>query len=217
MIKQIKNIDSVMHTWNGQDIEPGDLYTLQFPDDHQSSEDDFVVAITNDLAELYADNHLLPKQTAIRTLTKQFNSSVAVDRNGSHQDLSGTGWIELDSTRVIWDIETNYDSDTNDFVVPYDGIYFADGQLHFKNILGVTNIEVALFKRGEPDDYWFILEEQEVTAEAEVHFDWATSFDFYEGERYCIKIKLSGLLPSCDLDGDDDLTAWGYNIIRNLY
>jgi hypothetical protein len=217
VIKKIKNVDSVEHVWCGQTIPAGEFYTLQFADDHQQQDDDYVQAIVNDLAELYVDDILLTKETAIRTLTKEFRSSVAVDRNGTHQDLSGTNWIELESTRTIWDIESNYDEANNDFVVPYEGIYFTDGQIHFKNLVGVTNIEVALFKRGEPDDYWFILEEQETTGLVEAHFDWATSFDMYEGERFCIKIKLSGLLPSCDVDGDDDVTAWGYNIIRNIY
>jgi len=156
--------------------------------------------------------------TAKKVLTQSFLASLAVDKNGTDQTLSGNDWTVVTSTRVLWDIETNYDEDTNDLIVHYDGIYSSDGQVKLTDIQNCTKIELAIFKRGSPDDYWFILDEKPIASgQTDSLLSFATFFDFYEGERYCIKIKLYGENASATIDGEDDYTAWGYTFSRSMH
>lgn len=145
-----------------------------------------------------------------------FRSSLAVDKDGNNQNISGNGWHTITGSRVLWDINQDWDGVSHDFVVPLDGVYNFDIQQKITNLSSVSRIEMALFKRidGNPenDDYWFIIDEKSPDSLTEVQMDGATQFDFYEGERYCIKIKLEGLFASATLSGNDDYTAWGFNL-----
>ncbi len=185
---------------------------------HFSENSDIISLIENeDFTFNDGDEDVTPK-SAIATLKQEFNSSLAVDKSGTDQSLSGTDWILVTANSILWDIDGDYDADTDDFLVPYDGIYFYDGQIRIVNMIGVTDVELALFKRGDPDDYWFILDKKEIVAgHTTCQLSAGTSFDFYEDERYCLKIKLYGLLPSAEIDGDDDYTSWGVCFQRSLH
>lgn len=51
MIKKIKNVDSVAHTWAGQEVQPGEYYTLEPQEYPRWSNDDSVIsAIASDIA-----------------------------------------------------------------------------------------------------------------------------------------------------------------------
>jgi hypothetical protein len=145
-------------------------------------------------------------------------SSLAVDKDGNDQSLSGNDWIVVTASQVLWDINNDYDMDTDDFVVPYDGIYFHDGQFRLVSMSNVTKVELTMFKREtEGDDYWFILDEKPIASgQTECQLSSGTTFNFYEDERYTVKIKLYGTDPTASIDGDDDFTAWGYSFSRRL-
>lgn len=193
-------------------------YTLERETRALYQADDIYAALENEQLKANDGDEDLTIKTAIAVLKKEFYSSLAVDKNGTDQTITGDEWEVVTAQRVLWDIESNYDADTDDIVIPYDGIYSFDGQIKLTNISAITKVELALFKRGTPDDYWFILDEKPIAAlQTEALLSFATFFDFYEDERYTFKIKLYGLLPSATIDGEDDYTAWGYSFSRSLH
>jgi hypothetical protein len=174
--------------------------------------------LANESFSVFCDDTELSTQTGLAILAQDFNCSFAVDKANTDQTLSDPGdWIEIPANNIIWDLSGDYDDETNDFVVPFDGVYYADVQMRIKDILLCSSIELAVFKRDDPDDYWFILDRKILQGETDVQLTATTSFDFYEGERYCLKIKISGALSSCKIDGSDDFTAWGFNFGKSLY
>jgi hypothetical protein len=219
MIK-IKNISETAKTFCGQTIEPGNVYFIQ---DNEiinfANDEDFIAAINSEDILVYnADDESLAQETGVQVLTNHFHSSTAIDKNGIDQEITGTDWTEITGERILWDLNGDYDVETNNFIVPFDGIYFSDLQIRVTDIVNVTDIELALFKRDTPvDDYWFILDKKEIYLETECQLSGSTSFDFYEGEEYVLKIKLSGTNASCTLSGSDDYTAMGYSFTRSLY
>lgn len=176
-----------------------------------------------DFAKLAKEVELsLTPKTAIAKITDTWTSSLAMDKgpnSGTDQSLSGNDFTVITAEQVLWDIDSNYDNDADDFVVGYDGIYSADGQIKLKSISNCTKIELALFKREEAeDDYWFILDEKPIqSGQTETLLSYATFFNFLEDERYCLKIKLYGENASATIDGNDDYTAWGYSFSRSIY
>ena len=164
-------------------------------------------------------NQVLQTKTAIACLKKDFYSSLAVDKDGEDQDLSGNNWTVVSSSRILWDANDDYLAESNDFKIPFDGVYSSDGQIKIINISNCTKIELALFKRKDGgDDYWFILDEKPiVSGQSDTLLSYSTFFDFYEEEEYCLKIKLYGENASATINGEDDYTAWGYSFSRNLH
>lgn len=61
MVKKIRNIDTVAHTWGGQGIEPGTTYscTDQTEANKFGSDDLFATALAGGLAEVYKDDTLV--------------------------------------------------------------------------------------------------------------------------------------------------------------
>ena len=145
---------------------------------------------------------------------------MAVDKDGINQSISGTTEVVVTKNRVLWDFNNEYDDNTDDFVVEVDGVYAFDIQLRMINFINCDSVELAIYKRGDPDDYWFILDKKSVGINNNIQLGGSTLFDFYKGDRICIKIKLtkvSALLNVyADIDGDDDYTAWGYNFVRSI-
>ena len=165
-------------------------------------------------------NQVLQTKTAIACLKKDFYSSLAVDKDNIDQVIDeANNWVTISSNRILWDVNNDYLSSTFDFKVPFDGIYSADGQIKLVEITNCSKIELALFKRGEFfDDYWFILDEKPiVSGQTETLLSYSTFFDFYEDEKFCLKIKLCGENSSAKIVGEDDFTAWGYSFARNLH
>lgn len=148
-----------------------------------------------------------------------FRSCLALDKNGNDQTIDTTSATVITKERSLWDFNEDYDDETNDFVVPIDGVYSFDIQLRVNSFFNCKTVEIAMFKRGDPDDYWFVLDKATVVDDF-IQLSNSTLFDLYEGERYCLKIileKTSGLLAvSATIDGNDDYTAWGYNLSKIL-
>lgn len=159
----------------------------------------------------------LSQATAKTIYTEFYQSSLAVDKNGTDQSLSGNDWTEITASRKLWDFGGDYNLSNNNFTIPYDGVYSFDSQISMTNLVNVTEIELAIFKRGSPDDYWFIIDRKLIpTGATSIQLSGATMFDFYTDEEYCLKIKLYGTSPSADISGSDDFTAWGFNLHRPL-
>lgn len=145
-----------------------------------------------------------------------FYSSLAVDKNNIDQNIT-TSWTTITSNRVIWDINNDYDIENNEFVIPRDGIYLLDLQIKLKSLLDVSTIILSLFKVGEVDEEWFILDYKDYLNDIS-QFTSAIEFDMYRGERYKIKIKMTGgLLVSGKIDGNDIYTAWGLTFQKPLF
>lgn len=150
--------------------------------------------------------------------------SFAVDKgpgDGVDQVISDDSWTEVSAEQVLWDKNLDYDIETNNFNVHWKGVYSHDSQLMIKDCVNVSKVELAIFKREEPeDDYWFILDKKSIDSSNEVQINGATSFNFDQGESYVLKIKLykadAGLDCSATISGSDDYTAWGFNYIRDL-
>jgi len=146
-----------------------------------------------------------------------FYSSLAVDKNGTDQNIS-TSWTAVTSSRVLWDLDGNYDSDNDEFVIPRDGIYLLDLQMKLKSLLDVSTVTLSIFKVGEEsDEEWFVLDYKD-TLQNVSQLTCAIEFDFYRGERYKIKIIMTGgLLVSGKIDGNDVYTAWGLTFQKPLF
>lgn len=160
------------------------------------------------------------------TSSSKVMPSLAVDKgedDGTDQLIEGEGWVEITAHRKLWDANEDYDLENNNFDISRDGVYFFDGQFRIVDMVNCSSVEVAIFKREDPeDDYWFIIDEAPNSSGKEkVHLSGATGFDFRSGESYCLKIKLTktNVLLACSAKilGSDDYTAWGFNWIRELY
>lgn len=150
--------------------------------------------------------------------TTAFRSCIAVDLDNTDQSLSGTSPIVAEASRVLWDFNEDYDTVNHNFVVPVSGVYSFDVQMRFNNFFNVKSVELAIYKRGSPDDYWFILDKKDVNDDTYLQLSNSTLFDFYEGDEYCLKVILekSNVLlgVTAEIEGNDDYTAWGYNLLR---
>lgn len=150
------------------------------------------------------------------------SSSVAIDKDATDQSISDVNWILVTADRIIWDIDEDYDATTDDFVVPIDGVYKFDCKLRIVDIVNCDQIELAVFKRGSPDDYWFIVDRQYPNdmGLSELILSGAITFDMYKDEHYCLKIKMtkvdSGSAVTATIDGDDDYTAWGFDLSKRF-
>jgi hypothetical protein len=146
-----------------------------------------------------------------------YASSCAVDKANSDQSVSGTSPVVVTASNVLWDFNGDFDTSTYDFIVPVDGIYSFDVQMRMGAMINVTSAELAIYKRGEPDEFWFTMGKLYPNiVDTQLHFGAATRFNFFEGERYCLKVTLSGILPSANILGDDTLTSWGFNYETDL-
>jgi len=220
----IKNLDTEAGQYCGKDLSAGESYEITEEARLLWATDDSVLdAIDSEKLGVVVDDEPAGHATSKAMLLRSQAASLAVDKGseGPDQTITANDWEVIDANRVIWDIEENYDLETNDFVVPYSGIYFCDGQWQITDMINVSSVEVAVFKREENEtSYWFILDKKEFAPLAEVsttQMSAGTNFDFYEGERYTIKIKITGLLSSAKISYDDDFTAWGFSFIRQLY
>lgn len=218
MAKYIHNISGVSKTYEGNEILDNEYFLIPptlYPD----------FSINQDLIDDIQNGDVVLSRNGVDDITQIDNNlellainktriSLAVDKNGINQNVSGTTEVTITSDRVLWDLSENYDVSTDDFVIPIDGVYFFDCQFKITNISNVATIELAIYKRGSPDDYWFIIDKQNVSSLSEVQLKGGTTFDFYKDERYTVKIILTKVLPlvacSCTISGDDDYTAWGF-------
>lgn len=219
---KIKNISDEILYLHDLCISPNETLTLEKSMSAAYATNDAVLqAFDDEKIEIYSGDDLLTKNTFIAVFTQNMFSSLAADKGpnaGTDQAISGNDFTVITAAQVLWDIDSNYDTDTDNFVIPYDGIYSSDGQVKIKSISNVTKIELALFKRGDPDDYWFILDEKPIASgQTETLLSYATFFNFCEGEEYCIKIKLYGTNPLATIDGNDDYTAWGFSFVRDIH
>jgi hypothetical protein len=153
-------------------------------------------------------------RTAIALLEKRgLSSSVAVDMNNLDQNISGTDAVHINHARVIWDLNVDFDTDTGEFVVPFDGVYSGEIGTQLKNLTNVAKASVVIYK-GE--DQWFILDEKFVpSGAATIYLTNTVRFDMYEDERFDIRVQLvgdGGGTPSATINGDDDFTAWGFDL-----
>lgn len=221
MFKYIHNLTQETLSYQGRSIEadeyykiPSNLY-LEFADDAQLEAD-----IINNVVALSRDGitDIASKDNAIHFLKlKEFRSSIAVDKNGINQQVSGTAATVVVADRVLWDLGEDYDVGGDHIDIPYDGIYSFDCQIKLTNITNCSFIELAIYKKLENgQDYWFILDRKPVGTATELQMNGATQFDFYKGEQYDLRILLTKSLPllecSCTISGDDDYTAWGLNL-----
>lgn len=174
-----------------------------------------VIVDSQELAPEIGRSHFFSRSVSV-------SSSLAVDKNGTDQTITNENWQLLTANRVIWDINGDYIVADNDFKVPVNAVYKFDGKIRVTGLVNVGVIELAVYKRGNPDDYWFIVDRQypEALSLQEVILSGAIAFDMYKDELFCLKIKLTkavGLLGiSATIDGDDDYTAWGYTLDKLL-
>lgn len=220
MGKYIHNISGSSKTYQGIEIPNGDFFLIPPMLYNEFSDNaDLILDIQNNLVAMSRDGitDLATVENSLALLeTLNYRVSVAVDKEGIDQLVSGTSPVVINADRVLWDLHEDYDLDTEDFIVPIDGVYTFDCQIKLTNLSNVASVELAIYKRGTPDDYWFILDKKDTNSLTEVQLSGATSFDFYKDERYCLKLILTKVLPlvgcSCTIDGSDDYTAWGYNL-----
>lgn len=138
----------------------------------------------------------------------------AVDLDGTDQSVSGTNWVKISWNRVLWDSVAMLDSDNHYFLIPKDAVYISDIAIKLNSFVNVTSAELAIFKVQEgADDYWFQIDYKERLTQNSLMLKGSMSFDFHEGEQYYLALKLTTVLltPSCQIEGDDDYTAFGFN------
>lgn len=222
----IKNNSGQTKNYGYGDLPDGE--TWEFPSqgvlDRLANKPAFVAdVLSGDIAVVQDENELKPKigMNWLRYNSPVLTSSLALDKDGTNQSISGNGWTVVTANRVLWDINEDYDNSTNDFVVPIDAVYRMDALMVVKNIVQCQQIELAIFKRGEPDDYWFLVDRKypALLSLQEVVLSNNIAFDFYSEERYCLKIKMTPTIlgnPQATIDGDDDYTAWGYDLSKKL-
>jgi hypothetical protein len=219
MIFRVVNKTQTTLTIRGQEIASNDFFDVPRRELAQWQDDQDVEAlITNeDIAISNGTGEITNTSVALKYLRQELESSFAVDKDATDQSLTGTDWTEVSAERILWDIHEDYLINDNNLLIPWDGIYFFDLQMRLSSLTDVDEVELAVFKRESPsDDYWFIIDKKTVTGLTEVQLKGATSFDFYESEEYCLKIKLYGTNPSATISGDDDFTAWGFDYRRQI-
>ena len=221
MGKYIHNKTEESITINGKEIPANSTFKIPEHLYAEYSDNDFLLTqIDSGYINVSYDginilNSIASQKQCLRVTA--FRSCLALDKNGNDQTINSTTETVITKNRTLWDFNSDYDDETNDFVVPIDGVYSFDIQLRINSFFNCKTVEIAVFKRGDPDDYWFILDKATVVDDF-VQLSNSTLFDFYEGERYCLKIileKTSGLLEvSANINGSDDYTAWGYNLLK---
>lgn len=220
MAKYIHNVSGTEKTYQGKVISDGSYYLIPPPLFTEFSEDSSLKADIESGEVKMSRDGLVDLDTVENSLAllapQDYRVSVAVDKEGVNQYVSGTNPATITADRILWDLHEDYDVDTDSFVVPIDGVYFFDSQIKVTNLSNVASVELALYKTGTPDDYWFILDKRDTSSLFEVQLSGATSFDFYKNQEYKLKIILTKVLPlvdcSCTIDGNDDHTAWGFSL-----
>ena len=221
MGKYIHNKTEESITILGKELAPNEVFKIpQYFYTECAEDDSLLLKIDNgDITVSYDGiNELGSIKSQKQCLqSTSFRSCLAVDKNGTNQTITTTTATVISKNRALWDFNGDYDDETDDIVIPIDGVYSFDMQLKVNSFFNCKTVEIALYKRGDPDDYWFILDKATVVDDF-VQLSNSTLFDFYEGERYCLKIileKTSVLLGiSATINGDDDYTSWGYNLLR---
>lgn len=220
MAKYIHNISGETKVYQGMEVLDTAYFLIPPPLYNEFSEnEDLKLDIENGLVSMSRDGStdISSIENCLAFLAPQdYRVSVAIDKENIDQNVIGTDPVVITANRILWDLHNDYDLPTEDFIVPIDGVYFFDIQLKLKNLSNTATVELALYKRGTPDDYWFILDKKDVSSETEIQLSGATSFDFYKDERYVLKLILTKILPlvecSCVIDGLDDYTAWGVGL-----
>ena len=225
MPKYLHNLSEDALTFCGRELPANSVYRIPVESYSEYAEDSALIsAIDSAVVAVSGDGEtVLSSSDSSKEFLKSievFRSSLAVDKDGTNQTISDITEVVLTKNRVLWDFNHDYDDSADDFVVEMDGVYAFDIQLRMVNFINCKSVELAVFKRGDPDDYWFILDKKEVGVNDNLQLGGSTLFDFYKGDRICIKVKLtkiSDLLDvSADIDGSDDYTAWGYNFVRSI-
>lgn len=220
MAKYLHNVSGETKIYQGKEIADNAYFLIPPPLYQEYSDNqDLISDIENGLIKVSRDGvtDINTIQNALSHLsTEQFRCSVAVDKDGIDQFISGTSPVVITSDRVLWDLNENYDITNDNFVVPIDGVYSFDCQVRISSFSNLAAVELAIFKRGSPDDYWFIIDKKFVNSLSEIQLSGSTEFDFYKHEEYCLKLILHKTLPlvpvSCTIEGNDDYTAWGYSL-----
>ena len=154
----------------------------------------------------------------------QTRPMIAVDYNNEDEVLNVSGeWIDLKPKRTIWDNDQNFNLETGDIEVAETGIYLSTLKMTLTNVTNISKVELFIFKRlPDGDDQWF---ELDTKFSGDIHdgvvkLSFATTFDFYNEEKYCFKIKLHKADENLDCEativGDDDYTAWDFSYLREL-
>ena len=226
-MRKLKNstASNITHSFSGYVFEPDVAVDIPLVDVDNMIDSEMETYINNgDIVVINEeDEELDPKigWSYFSTRSKTISASLAVDKDGTDQAISGTGWTVVEAERILWDLNGDYDISVDDFVVPENAIYTLDPVIRIKDIVDVEEIELAIFKRGSPDDYWFLLDRKYPASQSlsEVVLSNSVAFDMYMGERFCLKVKMiatSGGTPTANIDGSDDYTAWGYDLSKKL-
>lgn len=220
MAKYIHNISNSEKTYQGKVIPIDGYYLIPPPLYVEFSEDKDLVSdieIGDVVLSRDGQTDLVTIENNLALLTLDtYRVSIAVDKENISQYVSGVDPVTINAERILWDLHEDYDIDQSSFIVPIDGVYFFDCQIKLTNISNIACVELAIYKTGSPDDYWFILDKKDVTSLSEVQLSGATSFDFYKNDSFKLKLIMTKVLPmnqcSCTIDGSDDYTAWGYSL-----
>lgn len=226
-MRKIKNTtaSNITHTFSGFVFEPSVVNELPIVDvDNMLDSEMKTYVDSGDLVVINEQDEELDPGIGWSYFSSRsiaIAASLAVDKNGTDQSISGTGWVVVEAERVLWDLNQDYDMAVDDFIVPENAIYTLDPVIRVKDIVDVEEIELAIFKRGSPDDYWFLLDRKYPASLSlsEVVLSNSVAFDMYKDERFCLKIKMvatSGGTPTANIDGSDDYTAWGYDLSKRL-
>jgi hypothetical protein len=227
-MRKLKNVtaSNIEHVLSGYVFEPDVIVEISTVDVDNMLDDQMRDFISNgDIVVINDDDEELAPVIGYSLFSSRsisIASSVAVDKNGVDQAITADTWEVVQAERIIWDLNGDYDEADDDFVVPENGLYKADPVLRIKDIEHVDVVELAIFKREDPvDDYWFILDRQYPSDQnlSEVILSNSVAFDFYKGEHYCLKVKItssSGQTGVANIDGSDDYTAWGFDLSKKL-
>lgn len=225
--KFIKNVSGSTINYNHGDIANNE--TWEFPSSAVLSKIVNTTSLETDILNgdvVVVDNTLELSPTIgfswLKYNSPTMMSSLAIDKDGTNQDLTTDDWELVTADRVLWDINEDYVIADNDFLVPIDAIYKFDCNIRVYDLSNVAEIELAIFKRGDPDDYWFIIDRQypSILNLTEVVLGKSIAFDMYKDELFCMKIKMTKVVAltaiSATIDGNDDYTAWGYDLSKKL-
>lgn len=221
MAKYLHNVSGETKTYQGREILDSEYCLIPaFLYQEYAENETLLQDIQNGLIKVSRDgvNDIETVENAlIHMSADQYRVSLAVDKNNIDQFVSGTDPVVVTADRILWDLHEDYDVETDDIVVPADGVYSFDCQIKLNNFSNLASVELAIFKRDQSgDDYWFVLDKKSVSGLNEIQLSGSTEFDFYKDERYCLKLILYKTLPlvgvSCSIEGNDDYTAWGYSL-----
>lgn len=89
MIKKIKNADTVLHTWAGQDIQPGEYYSIQpLEENSWANNSDLLASIANGQAVVNdGSNDIIDINTAIIFLKNGLPKEVVTQYEKNDKDL----------------------------------------------------------------------------------------------------------------------------------